>query len=411
MSSNDANAGFTVASASKSYNMTAFALVVLVLAAIGLQHFTLGQQKAMTQAAAQARYEYALSQRIALLVATHRQTQEEHILKALREANSEFMVVHESVAPFVLADMGGAANDAATMTATGLDKVMRSFVEKSFGYVAAAQTGDAGTFAEAVATASLNDIPLKWTDAVNSYIEAAQKKITLFTRIGFGLLGLALVMLAIEAYSIVGPALRYITQLREHIDHMAATDQLTGFYNRAMLFKVAAMLISGAKRHKQEVAAMSVMIDNFKTLTDQHGRASGDAAIKALAGVLREVLRNSDVMGRVSGEEFSVFLPATNEYRAAYVAEKVRAAVENMAFKVKENIVELRVSVGTAELQPHHKTPDDLLRAAEAGQRHALESGGNRVSTFTASKSGQPAPEPGKPGAAGASASPAAPAA
>jgi diguanylate cyclase (GGDEF)-like protein len=406
MSSNDAGAGFTVASASKSYNMTAFAIVVLVLGAMGLSQYTLGQQKAMTQAAAQARYEYALTQRIALLVASHRQTPEEHLLAALREANSEFTVVHDSVAPYVLSAMGGAATDAATMTATGVDKTMKGFAEKSFGYVAAAQTGDAGTFADAVATAALNDVPLKWTEAVNAYIDSAQKKIQLFTRIGFGLLGLALALLAVEAYTIVAPALRYITQLKEHIDHMAATDQLTGFYNRAMLFKVAAMLISGAKRHKQEVAAMSVMIDGFKGLTDQHGRAAGDAAIKALAGILREVLRNSDVMGRVSGEEFSVFLPATNEYRAAYVAEKVRAAVENMAFKVKENIVELRVSVGTAELQAHHKTPDDLLRAAETGQRHAFESGGNRVSTFTASKAGQPAPEPGKPGAAGASASP-----
>jgi diguanylate cyclase (GGDEF)-like protein len=407
MSSNDANAAFTAASASRLYNMTAFAIVLLVLGAVGLQHYALEQQKILTRTASLARYEFGLTQRIALLVMQHRQTMEESLVKTLASLNSEAFTTHEAVAPLVLAAMQGPPADAATMVATGLDKAMRGYFQKSFGYAASAQTAEAADFAEQLAAGALGDIATNWNDAVSAYVEKGLKKAQLYTYIGFGLLGVALLLLACEAFMIVAPAIRYITQLREHIDHMAATDQLTGFYNRAMLFKVAAMLISGAKRHKQEVAAIAVSLDDFKQLTDTYGRAAGEAAIKAVAGVLREVLRNSDVMGRVSGEEFAVFLPATNEYRAAYVAEKLRVAVEVLPFKIKENMVDLRVSAGVGELQAQHKTPDDLLRAAEAGQRHAIESGGNRVSTHTASKSGAPAPGPGMPGAAGASAGPA----
>jgi diguanylate cyclase (GGDEF)-like protein len=407
MSSNEANAAFTAASASKLYNMTAFAIVLLVLGAIGLQHHTLGQQKILTETAALARHESVLVQRIAVLVLHYRATLEESVIKTLSATNSDAFTTHESVAPFVLSGMHGASNDAATMTAKGIDNTMRGYIEKSFGFAAAPQSESATTFADEITKGALGEVAQKWHDATNAYIEAGLKKTQLYTRIGFGLLAAALLLLAVEAMMIFAPAIRYIVSLREHIDHMAATDQLTGFYNRAMLFKVAAMLISGAKRHKQEVAAIAVSLDDFKRVTDAHGKAAGEAAIKALAGVLREVLRNSDVMGRVSGEEFAVFLPATNEYRAAYVAEKIRAAVEELPFKIKDNMVELRVSAGVGELQAHHKTPDDLLRAAEAGQRHAIESGGNRVSTMTASKSGAPAPAAGTPGAAGASAGPA----
>lgn len=406
MSSNDANAAFTAASASKLYNMTAFAIVLLVLGAIGLQHYTLGQEKLLTQTAALARHESVLMQRIAVLVLHYRATLEDSVIKILSATNSEAFTAHEGVAAAVLPDMQGAAGDAATMTANGIDKAVRGYIEKSFGFAAAPQAESANGFAEDITKGAMGDIAQKWNDATNAYIEAGLKKVQLYTRIGFGLLGVVLLLLAVEAMMIVAPAIRYIVQLREHIDHMAATDQLTGFYNRAMLFKVAAMLMSGAKRHKQEVAAIAVSIDDFKRITDAHGRAAGEAAIKALAGVLREVLRNSDVMGRVSGEEFAVFLPATNEYRAAYVAEKIRAAVEELPFKIKDNMIELRVCAGVGDMQAHHKTPDDLLRAAEAGYKHAVESGGNRVSTNTASKSGAPAPAPGKAGAAGASASP-----
>ncbi|MEZ0260651.1 MAG: GGDEF domain-containing protein [Alphaproteobacteria bacterium] len=412
MSSNDGNAAFTAASASKLYNMTAFAIVLLVLGAVGLQQHTLDQEKSLAQTTALARHESVLVQRLAVLVFHYRATLEESVIKTLAATNAEAFTTHESVAAAVLPAMQGPSGDAATMTANGLDKTMRGYIEKSFGFAAAPQTESASAFAEEITKGALGDVAQKWNDATNAYIERELKKVTLYTRIGFGMLALALILLGVEAMMIVAPAIRYIVQLREHIDHMAATDQLTGFYNRAMLFKVAAMLMSGAKRHKQEVAAIAVSLDDFKHLTDTHGRAAGEAAIKALAGVLREVLRNSDVMGRVSGEEFAVFLPATNEYRAAYVAEKVRAAVEELSFKVKDNMVELRVCAGVGELQAHHKTPDDLLRAAEAGYKHALESGGNRVSTHTASKSGAPAPAPGTAGAAGASAAPvAAPAA
>lgn len=215
-------------------------------------------------------------------------------------------------------------------------------------------------------------------------LAVGQKKIDTFVTVSVNIYALILGVLLCESFLVVGPALGYIARQREYVEKMGATDMLTGAYNRAALFKVAVMLISSAKRHRQELTALAIDIDELARINERHGRAAGDAAIRTVAKTLAEVLRNSDVMGRVGGGEFGVFLPATGEYHAGYVAEKLRAAVEDVPFSVKDSVILLRVSIGMAGMQERHRNPDDMLRAAETVLRQAKSDGRNRVASAIA---------------------------
>ena len=396
--------GYSPDKASRSYMMSALLFAALIVAAGFLQFTIVNKQKALVATASAAEQEYAQIQRVAMLLAQHQVTHEEGLLPTLKETATAAMSLHEQIAPVVLSGLShGTLTDQASMQAGTLDKKIHELVDKAFSYAGGGDTPDSHADADVVATLARQDIPDLWDAAVNTYVSSAQKDIDLMSKIGLGLCGAMLLVLFYELSALFAPAMAHIKSQRDHLEHMGSTDMLTGFYNRAMLFKVVATLISGARRHKHPLTVLAVDIDNFKEVNDKYGRAAGDAAIKKVGIALSEVLRTSDVMGRVAGQEFGIFLPSTDEYRASFVAEKLRAAIENMPFNVKDAVVLLRVSVGVAELQQNHKTTDDLLRAAEVALRAAKDGGRNRVATASGAPAakaspGAPAPAPATEG-------------
>ncbi|MEZ0259399.1 MAG: GGDEF domain-containing protein [Alphaproteobacteria bacterium] len=397
MSENQVSDEFKVKSASLAYYVAAFMMVVMISGAIGLQHYTMMQQKNTVSTLYLARYEYALTQRLGFLIAKYRANPDEHALSAIKEANSEMFATHERVAPVLLAEMKGPASDSATAQASDLDKLMREFLRKSTAFASLPDGGDAAELADAIAQGAQEDVPRQWNAQIERFKVKFAKDVDLQAYICFGLLAAALLLLAAQVFALFAPGMSYIVLLRKHIDHMDATDPLSGFYNRTMLFRVTAALISTARRHKQEVSVTTVSIDDFKGLVEEYGRSAGDSAIRAVSRVLRKVLRASDLIGRVSGDEIAVVMPSTNESHAVMAAEKIRAAIEEMHFSIDEGPVALRASLGTAELRADHKTPEELLRSAEIAMRHAFESGGNRITSYTAIESGQPTFVPAVP--------------
>jgi diguanylate cyclase (GGDEF)-like protein len=271
---------------------------------------------------------------------------------------------------------------------------MRTIIEEGFNFAASPTGPEGATHAASISAQAERDIPEAWGAEVRAFHAAWQGKTDMLTYAGLGVCAALLAAAALAAFTIVAPAMACITQQREQLEHMAATDQLTGFYNRAMLFKVAGMLLSSARRHKHEITALAVDIDDFRKINDTFGRGAGDGAVKAVAEAMGGFLRTSDAMGRLAGSEFAVFLPSTDEYRAGLVADKLRAAVEQLPFSVKDRIVLLRVSIGVAQFQDSHRSTDELLRAAEAALRFAMESGGNRVATWTAAMKAAPVTPP-----------------
>ena len=122
-----------------------------------------------------------------------------------------------------------------------------------------------------------------------------------------------------------------------------------------------------------------VDVDNFKTYNDTHGHTAGDEVLRRVAETIAAFVRDSDVVYRYGGEEFSMLLPGASPEEAAIVAERVRAAVEETSFPGEEQQPggKLTVSVGVATLA--NGSAEDIRERADAALYEAKEAGRNRV--------------------------------
>ena len=92
---------------------------------------------------------------------------------------------------------------------------------------------------------------------------------------------------------------------------LAITDELTGLINRRGYQTIGAQIVELSKRKELELTACFIDLDDMKSINDVHGHEAGDDALKALASVLQESFRDSDVIARVGGDEFCILLAGT----------------------------------------------------------------------------------------------------
>lgn len=159
------------------------------------------------------------------------------------------------------------------------------------------------------------------------------------------------------------------------LEALIMTDPLTGLGNRRMLAKWLADEASRAHRFQRPLSVIFLDIDHFKAVNDQHGHAAGDAALVALAQVLRHEVRDCDLIGRYGGEEFVVLLPETDAAGALVLAERMRRAVAGHIVPALQRPV--TISAGIAGLLPA-ETSDALLRRCDRALYDAKRAGRNR---------------------------------
>lgn len=120
-------------------------------------------------------------------------------------------------------------------------------------------------------------------------------------------------------------------------------------------------------------------IDHFKRVNDEHGHAAGDVVLIAFAQVLRDCVRESDLLCRFGGEEFVVLLPDTDSDGAAVLAERIRAAFMGQAIPFEHKHLTNTVSIGVAETGGERADMDEMLRRADTALYAAKHAGRNRV--------------------------------
>lgn len=156
-------------------------------------------------------------------------------------------------------------------------------------------------------------------------------------------------------------------------ERKAATDELTGLSNRRALKDE---MDAGDRWHS---ALIILDLDHFKQVNDTLGHPAGDVALKHVARILRECLRDGDVAARVGGEEFAVWLPGTDLPLALEIAERLRALVEQQPFRYQGSAHALTISCGVTACPVPAVHPDNLMPTADAALYRAKREGRNRV--------------------------------
>lgn len=157
----------------------------------------------------------------------------------------------------------------------------------------------------------------------------------------------------------------------------ALRDQLTGLGNRRHLDRELPVVLEAANDLSLPVTLALIDVDHFKLVNDQFGHAVGDQVLVALAQMLREKTRASDLLARIGGEEFLVALPDTAPERAAEVCERLRLAVQNYEWDQLAGGLAVTLSVGVAHAPPY--SSQVLFERADAAMYRAKQGGRNRV--------------------------------
>lgn len=169
-------------------------------------------------------------------------------------------------------------------------------------------------------------------------------------------------------------------ELEARLEREARTDALTGCANRRWFLELAGHEVARARRYGEEMSLLMLDLDQFKSVNDRYGHAVGDLALKKVADVCRQELREEDVVGRIGGEEFAIMLPETGGNRAMEVAERVRQAVAAAEVPLEsEPPLRLTISIGASALLPGEADIGVLLRRADKALYAAKEAGRNRV--------------------------------
>ena len=166
-------------------------------------------------------------------------------------------------------------------------------------------------------------------------------------------------------------------ELTEQLERKALTDPLTGQPNRRALLDHLRRALGD--RRVEHVAVILIDFDGFKVLNDTKGHLFGDALLQAVAERLARSLRPSDLLARYGGDEFAVVLAGVDLAVAHDIAERLRRAVADTSFQVRDEVVSLTISLGVAASPRHGDTPETLLRAADEALYAAKRRGGNSI--------------------------------
>lgn len=160
------------------------------------------------------------------------------------------------------------------------------------------------------------------------------------------------------------------------ISLQAATDELTGLFNRRYFNERYINLAASSRRYNFPVSLILTDLDKFKSVNDIHGHATGDEVLKIFAAIMKNIVRMEDVVARWGGEEFIMLLPHTTLDGAAVVAERIRASFASEI--LLETNLPLTSSFGVVELREKEESEEFINRADKALYR-AKEEGRNRV--------------------------------
>ncbi|MDA8086181.1 MAG: diguanylate cyclase [Nitrospiraceae bacterium] len=167
--------------------------------------------------------------------------------------------------------------------------------------------------------------------------------------------------------------------LHEKLAVLAETDALTGLFNRGYYEEALSREFKRLVRHPRPLSLLLIDIDHFKKINDTFGHTAGDAVLKKVAAIIKNVMRDTDVAARYGGEEFVAILAETDKAGAQNLAERLRKAVFLNPIDAGGNTVTVSVSIGVASFPRDTSSRDGLVELADKALYSAKSEGRNRV--------------------------------
>lgn len=161
--------------------------------------------------------------------------------------------------------------------------------------------------------------------------------------------------------------------------NFAATDALTGLYNRRYIFNELENHLKIAHRNERTLSVAVLDIDDFKNINDTYGHPAGDEFLKKVAFIINHSLREQDIPGRIGGEEFMIVLPETNQSGAFNMANRIRLQIEASEINFEGNIIRATISAGVSQCSRKTRTAQSLFQSADQALYEAKNSGKNKV--------------------------------
>ncbi|MBR7996410.1 GGDEF domain-containing protein [Burkholderia cenocepacia] len=184
---------------------------------------------------------------------------------------------------------------------------------------------------------------------------------------------------------LLGSQLRRRMRAESELVLLARTDGLTGLSNRRSFGEVLDNEWRRARRARSVFSLLFVDVDRFKAYNDTYGHQAGDDALAAVARCIGENIRRpADTAARYGGEEFVVLLPDTSQTGAAQIAERIRAAIDELALEhAGSEYGRVTASIGLASWTPDQEgQPDAVIKAADEALYYAKATGRNKVAAL-----------------------------
>lgn len=168
----------------------------------------------------------------------------------------------------------------------------------------------------------------------------------------------------------------YITQ---EIRALTITDPVSGAHTYGYFQERLGDELTKHKYKNIPLALLIINIDNFKEINEKFGNPKGDYLLKQIIVLIKDTVRNGDIVCRYASDEFAIILPKTKRIEAVVAAEKIRHAVEDYDFTAGANIVKITISGGVSGFPEDAQTRKDLIEKAVYALREAKNSGKNRM--------------------------------
>lgn len=167
--------------------------------------------------------------------------------------------------------------------------------------------------------------------------------------------------------------------VNEKLQEMVSKDFLTGISSRLYFYEQAQSAFEFARRSKMPLCVLLFDIDKFKNVNDTYGHDSGDEVLKNFAHKVKENLRQSDIFGRLGGEEFCICINNIDIKGAVALANKLRIVIERSSCEVNGRVVNITTSIGVAQMHSDDHNIDNIIKRADIALYQAKNRGRNQV--------------------------------